>query len=233
MNKKLVKQNHPVLSCWLLLALSLFATISLSSLCDAKGVAQGAPTAIDADLKKLPLSYQRRIQQFRNIIRAQTTKDEKQSKEAKLKKALQLASDPRSPYRKDAIRFIVDVKAVETTPQLIALAKRSPFLRDEVVVAMSLFKTKEAIDYLIECLNDTTDLSGFVRSIAINGLRNITNQDFAYRYDAPPAERLKAYQTWKEWWAAKRETFQKVERNKEEQEEADEMWKRYGQRYLN
>lgn len=179
-------------------------------------------------------SYEQRVQQrqerFLRLMRAEATKDPQKTKERQIRRALTEARNPRSEFRKDAIRFLVEVKAVETTPELIKIGRTSPQVRDEVVVAMNRFATKDAIGYLIDCLNDESDT---IRNISYNGLRTITNQDFNYRSEDTPLERGKSQAAWKSWWEANRETFKRVEKNREDQEEADEIWKKYGLQYLN
>jgi hypothetical protein len=178
---------------------------------------------IDQDLASTPAFYRERIQAFRRIIRRQPTRQEK------INRALTMVADQRSPYRKDAVRFLQEVNAVETAGRLAAEAKQSAAVRDEVVVALVSFKTKESIDYLIECLNDPSEN---VRSISIRGLQALTGQDFTYQYRDTDLARRPSLTRWQEWWKANRAEFKIVERSPEDQEEAKRVWEKYAVPYL-
>ncbi len=175
-------------------------------------------------------SYKQRLQKrqeaFRKIIRTE------KGKKAKIAKALAVAEDQNSIYRKDAIRFLAEVQAVSAVATLARIGRESPEVRDEVVVAMTKLQSNAAIDYLIEVLDDG-DKTGIIRGISIRALRNITGQDFNYSPDDPQPQLNAGKAKWQAWWDKSRDTFKRKQTSRDEQQEAEEIWEKYGIPYLN
>lgn len=176
----------------------------------------------DIDLDQAPVYYRKRVIRFRNLLRQEPTK------EAKVAKALSIAKNPKSPFRKDAITFLGDVKAKETVGDLIGLSKDRE-VREFTLFALTRMPEKRVIPLFIGYLMDANEN---VRGNAERGLRQVTHVDFSYSYNDPVKKRSNDAKGIQKWWKQNEPTFAVVQQTPEEIKQAEEAWGKYGLQYL-
>lgn len=176
----------------------------------------------DVDLKSAPDYYRRRVIEFRNILRKESTR------ETKVKKALSIAADPKSKYRRDAIAFLGDVRAKEAVPVLIQIAKERNE-REFSLHALGEIRNARAVPVLIHYLSDPSEN---VRGNAYRSLEKTVKKTFSYRYDDAPSLRLISVKEIEHWWEQNSATFRVQELSKAEAQEAEDAWQKYGRQYL-
>ncbi|MFH1263076.1 MAG: HEAT repeat domain-containing protein [Pseudomonadota bacterium] len=176
----------------------------------------------DIDLKNTPASYRKRVLEFRQILRKEP------NREAKIKRAIALAIDPKSKFRPDAIDFLGDVRAREAVPALLTTARDAP-VREFALHTLGELRDARTIPVFILYLDDENDN---VRGIAYKGIANLIKQPFFYRYNAPKDERAKSIEEIQRWWQENHSTYRMEEPSGEEKKQAEEAWRKYGEQYL-
>lgn len=177
---------------------------------------------MDADLEGYPEYYRKRVLAFRKLIRRQKTR------RAKINKAVQIINDSKSPYRKDALQFLIDVKAKSAAPAIIKAGENKD-LRADAAYALGEIKNKKGIEFLLRCLYDA---NRNVRGNAILSLRKITKRQFGYDYSAPEEKRNKSALLWESWWVRNEKNFKIHDISDEEAKDAEEKWEKYGKKYI-
>ncbi len=160
--------------------------------------------------------------EFRNLLRKEPTR------ETKVKKALSIAADPKSKYRRDAVAFLGDVRAKEAVPVLIEIAKERNE-REFSIHALGEIRDARTDPALIRYLSDPSEN---VRGNAYRSLEKTLNNTFSYRYDDAPSLRLISVKEIEHWWEQNSTTFRVQEPSKAEAQEAEEAWQKYGRQYL-
>jgi hypothetical protein len=176
----------------------------------------------DADLSRAPESYKKRLIEFRNILRKEP------SREAKIKKATELAKKLTSPFRIDAVNFLAEIRARESVSDLIALAK-DPEVKEFAVYALGELRSEKAVPALIAALGDPSEN---VRGNAEQAIKRITRISFSYRYSDAPAQRRRAIEEISRWWEKSKNQFKVRDETPEEMKEAEEAWEKYGKQYV-
>jgi len=177
---------------------------------------------MDDDLKDYPEYYKKRVMAFRKMIRTQTTK------KSKINKAIAIMNNAKSPYRKDALQFLTEIKAQDAVPSIIKAGEKKD-LRADSAYALGEIKDKKAIEFLIRCLYDSNHN---VRGNASLSLRKITRRQFGYSYSDVEEQRNKAALLWENWWTRNQEKFQVTQLTEEEKTDAAEKWEKYGKKYI-
>lgn len=176
----------------------------------------------DNDLKDYPDYYKKRVIAFRAMIRKQPTRDAKVSAAVNMVKG-------ESPYKKDALNFLAEVKAKEAVAAIIRLGEDRDY-RPETAYALGEIGSEKAIDFLIRLLYDENEN---VRGNASLALKKITGLDLGYNYSENDENlRARMAQSWDDWWARNKLTFKAKEMTEEEKKDADEKWQKYGRGYL-
>jgi hypothetical protein len=176
----------------------------------------------DVDLANAPSYYRKRVIEFRNLLRKETTR------EAKVRKAVSIAKDPRSKYLRDAIEFLGVVRAKEAVPALIDISN-VPNETEFAVHALGEIRDARAVPTFIRLLSDESDN---VRGNAYRALEKTTKRSFSYRYDDVPDARASSIAEIQRWWAANSSTFKVQEATSAEAAEAEEAWQKFGRQYL-
>jgi len=176
------------------------------------------------DLDQAPPSYRKRVIEFRNLLRNESTRA------AKVKKALELASKRSSPYRLDAINFLADVRANESVPVLIKLSN-DPDVQEFAIFALGRVGTAEVLPTLIKHLKSENEN---VRGNSERGLKAITGIGFEFQYADPPAKRAQDLKEIERWWEmGGGKTFKPPVPSAVQAQEAEGAWQLYGIEYLN
>ncbi len=183
----------------------------------------GAVYHPDIDLSKAPADYRKRVTEFRNILRKEP------DRKAKVEKAIALANHKKSPYRRDAIDFLGEVRAREAIPALSALYKEED-LRDGVIYSLGRTGSLNAVPTLIKGLYDTNEN---VRGNSQHAIEKIVRTNFAYNYFDPVKKRNADAEQIRKWWNENRKTLRITEPTEEEKVAAEEAWEKYGKDYLN
>ncbi len=206
----------------LLIGCSVLVFLFSASNAPAQKAVRPAKAALDADLTHAPESYKKRVVEFRNIIRREPTR------EAKVKKAIELARTASSPYRSDAINFMAETRAKECIPTLLQLVQDSE-VREFAIYALGELRSVDSIPLLIGLLSDNSEN---VRGNAERALKKITRASISYRYSDAPAMRRREILEVQNWWKKNKESFTIKEETPEEQKEAEEAWAKYGKQYI-
>ena len=177
---------------------------------------------MDADLEGYPDYYKNRVMEFRKIIRQQKMQKDK------IKKAMAILSGNDPKYKKDAIEFLIEVRAKEAVPSLIKAGEYKD-LRPDVAFALGEIRDASSIEFLLKCLYDDNQN---VRGNAVLSLRKLTKMQFGYDYSDPEERRKKAALLWESWWARNSNRFRIDEPTQEETKEAQEKWEKYGKRFI-
>lgn len=169
-----------------------------------------------------------RRKQFNQIMEKSLTP------ESQIKKAESIARDVKSPYRIDAINYLIDQKSMTSGPMMVDLVKDSE-VREFAIYGVGDLGVTEATPLLIYYLRDPNHN---VRGNSYRSLQKIYPREFnfAFRYDDPPAQREKTVKEIEKWWDVNRETLKNrdiQQMTDAEQKEALERWEKYGKEYLN
>ncbi len=177
----------------------------------------------DADLKDAPQYYRERVQKFRNILRKE------KSKNAKIDRALAMARSLKSPFRKDALNFLADLRVERAVPLLTRLTS-DPEVQEFALYALGQIGTEKSVEVLIQNLKSPNEK---MRGISENSLRKISGVNFSYRYGDSPRRRKEGIQEIELWWKKeKKKGFQPRKLTSQEAEEAKSAWEQYGVEYL-
>ena len=176
----------------------------------------------DEDVKDYPEYYKKRVLAFRGVIRKEITKD------AKINKAIAVLSNEESPYRRDALEFLIELKVERALPTLLKVGEEKD-LRADVSFALGELQDPKGIEFLLRCLYDESDN---VRGNAALSLRKLTKKEFGYNYIAPEEERKRAARLWENWWNENKATFKITDSTDEERKDAEERWLKYGKPYI-
>jgi HEAT repeat protein len=128
----------------------------------------------------------------------------------------------------DAIEFLGAVRAKEGVLPLIEIVS-DVRAREFALYALGEIRDGRAIPALIDSLSDPSEN---VRGNGYRALEKTTKKSFAYRYDAPSAERAAGIEKIRQWWNENSATFKVQEVTPAEAVEADSAWRRFGQQYL-
>lgn len=200
---------------------SLLLTTLVASSASAAPAEQAAYNP-DIDLAEAPAYYRKRVVAFRNMLRKETTR------EAKVQKAIAIAKRPKSKYVRDSIEFLGSVRSKKAVPVLLDLCRRRSE-REFALHALTEIRDARALPSFVNYLSDP---SRNVRGNAYRGFARTTKRTFSYRYDDAPDQRQKGIEEIKTWWEQNRATFVVPETTKDEAQEAEDAWKKYGQGYL-
>lgn len=168
-----------------------------------------------------------RQKQFKQII-------EKTPEIGQIKKAESIAKDKKSPYRIDAINYLIDQMARSSGPMMADLTK-DPEIREFAIYGVGELRIAEATPLLIYYLKDP---SHNVRGNAFRALEKIYPHEFNfnYRYDDSSIQRAQKVKEIEQWWELNKETLKNRDiqtMSQVEQKEALDRWEKYGKEYLN
>lgn len=169
-----------------------------------------------------------RLKDFQAIM------DKIPSPDTQIKKAETLAADKKSPYRINAINYLIDHKSTASAPLMVDLVKDID-VREFAIYGVGELGVTEATPLLIYYLKDDNQN---VRGNAFRSLEKIYPRDFnfPFRYDDPAPQRSKMVKEVEKWWEVNKETLKNrdIQRMTDaEQKEALERWEKYGKEYLN
>ncbi len=180
---------------------------------------------MDMDLNSIKSETVReRIKKFRSIIRREKTRA------AKIKKALSLMKDPKSPYKKDAVLFLAEVRAEGVLDDMYKAAKKDIELRGHVVLAYRKMNDPRAVPYLIGLMHDKNEN---VSRSAAETIQVLTGLDLGFDETAGKEEKERIIKKYTEWWRAHKKEILSRKKDPEAEKEAEEMWRKYGEPYLN